>query len=159
MVGCEHSSRSDGATIQRHLEHGIAPKARRRCRPTACSITCKHVLPHMLQRRSGAIVNVSSVAAIRYTGYPYVAYYAAKAAVNNFTMGLALQYAKDGIRLTNAVTPRADEYTPDLSADFRPVRKRRGDGEGSRDGGLPDGAHVNLCSFGEPSQDPSCQQM
>ena len=58
----------------------------------------------MLQRRSGAIVNVSSVAAIRYTGYPYVAYYAAKAAVNNFTMGLALQYAKDGIRV-NAVMP------------------------------------------------------
>ncbi len=41
----------------------------------------------MLARRSGAIVNVSSVAAIRYTGYPYAAYYAAKAAVNNFTMG------------------------------------------------------------------------
>lgn len=71
---------------------------------TSCFITCKHVLPHMLQRRSGAVVNVSSVAAIRYTGYPYVAYYAAKAAVNNFTMGLALQYAKDGIRV-NAVMP------------------------------------------------------
>ncbi len=38
--------------------------------------------------RSGAIANVSSVAAIRYTGYPYVACYAAKAAVNNFTMEL-----------------------------------------------------------------------
>jgi NAD(P)-dependent dehydrogenase (short-subunit alcohol dehydrogenase family) len=71
---------------------------------TSCFITCKHVLPHMLQRRSGAIVNVSSVAAIRYTGYPYVAYYAAKAAENKFTMGLALQYAKDGIRV-NAVMP------------------------------------------------------
>jgi NAD(P)-dependent dehydrogenase (short-subunit alcohol dehydrogenase family) len=71
---------------------------------TSCFITCKHVLPHMLQRRSGSIINVSSVAAIRYTGYPYVAYYAAKAAVNNFTMGLALQYAKDGIRV-NAVMP------------------------------------------------------
>jgi len=71
---------------------------------TGCFITCKHVLPHMLSRRSGAIVNVSSVAAIRWTGYPYAAYYAAKAAVNNFTMGLALQYAKDGIR-ANAVMP------------------------------------------------------
>jgi NAD(P)-dependent dehydrogenase (short-subunit alcohol dehydrogenase family) len=71
---------------------------------TGCFITCKHVLPHMLSRRSGAIVNVSSVAAIRWTGYPYAAYYAAKAAVNNFTMGLALQYAKEGIR-ANAVMP------------------------------------------------------
>lgn len=71
---------------------------------TSCFLTCKHVLPHMLARRSGAIVNVSSIAAVRYTGYPYAAYYAAKAAVNNFTMGLALQYAQDGIR-ANAVMP------------------------------------------------------
>jgi len=71
---------------------------------TGCFLTCKHVLPHMLERRSGAIVNVSSIAAIRWTGYPYAAYYAAKAAVNNFTMGLALQYAQDGIR-ANAVMP------------------------------------------------------
>jgi NAD(P)-dependent dehydrogenase (short-subunit alcohol dehydrogenase family) len=71
---------------------------------TGCFQTCKHVLPHMLERRSGAIVNVSSIAAIRWTGYPYAAYYAAKAAVNNFTMGVALQYAKDGIR-ANAVMP------------------------------------------------------
>jgi NAD(P)-dependent dehydrogenase (short-subunit alcohol dehydrogenase family) len=70
----------------------------------SCFITCKHVLPHMLAQKSGAIVNVSSVAAIRYTGYPYAAYYAAKAAVNNFTMGLALQYARDGIRV-NAIMP------------------------------------------------------
>ena len=45
----------------------------------------------------GRDVNISSIAAVRYTDYPYVAYYAAEAAENNFTMGLALQYAKDGI--------------------------------------------------------------
>ncbi|MDE2361417.1 MAG: SDR family oxidoreductase [Hyphomicrobiales bacterium] len=71
---------------------------------TGCFLACKHALPHMLARRSGAIVNVSSIAAIRWTGYPYAAYYAAKAAVNNFTMGLALQYAGDGIR-ANAIMP------------------------------------------------------
>ena len=71
---------------------------------TGCFITCKHVLPHMLARRRGAIVNVSSIAAVRYTGYPYAAYYAAKAAVNNFTMGVALQHAKDGVR-ANAIMP------------------------------------------------------
>lgn len=70
----------------------------------SCFLTTKHVLPHMLARKSGAIVNVSSLAAIRYTGYPYAAYYAAKAAVNNFTMGLALQYARHGIR-ANAIMP------------------------------------------------------
>ncbi len=71
---------------------------------TGCFLTCKHVLPHMLHQGSGSIVNVSSIAAVRYTGYPYVAYYAAKAAVNNFTMGLALQYAAQNIRV-NAIMP------------------------------------------------------
>jgi NAD(P)-dependent dehydrogenase (short-subunit alcohol dehydrogenase family) len=71
---------------------------------TGCFLTCKHVLPHMLRQGSGSIVNVSSIAAIRYTGYPYIAYYAAKAAVNNFTMGLALQYAAENIRV-NAIMP------------------------------------------------------
>jgi NAD(P)-dependent dehydrogenase (short-subunit alcohol dehydrogenase family) len=71
---------------------------------TSCFLTCKHVLPHMLRQGGGAIVNVSSIAAVRYTGYPYVAYYAAKAAVNNFTMGLALQYAAKNIRV-NAIMP------------------------------------------------------
>jgi NAD(P)-dependent dehydrogenase (short-subunit alcohol dehydrogenase family) len=70
----------------------------------SCFLTCKHALPHMLAQKSGSIVNISSIAAIRYTGYPYIAYYAAKAAVNNFTMGLALQYARDGIRV-NAIMP------------------------------------------------------
>lgn len=30
-----------------------------------CFVTCTHALPHMRQRKSGAVVNVSSVAAIR----------------------------------------------------------------------------------------------
>jgi NAD(P)-dependent dehydrogenase (short-subunit alcohol dehydrogenase family) len=70
----------------------------------SCFITCKHVLPHMLEQGSGAIVNVSSIAAIRYTGYPYAGYYASKAAVNNFSMGLAVQYASKGIRV-NVIMP------------------------------------------------------
>lgn len=60
--------------------------------------------PRMARQGGGAIVNISSIAAIRWTGYPYAAYYAAKSAVNNFTMGIALQYAKDGIR-ANAIMP------------------------------------------------------
>jgi NAD(P)-dependent dehydrogenase (short-subunit alcohol dehydrogenase family) len=67
-------------------------------------LTCKHVLPLMLENGGGAIVNVSSVAAIRYTGYPYPSYAAAKAAVNQLTVSLALQHAADGIRV-NAVLP------------------------------------------------------
>ena len=47
---------------------------------TSAFLTCKHVLPVMLRQRRGAIVNVSSIAAVRYTGYPYSSYYASKAA-------------------------------------------------------------------------------
>jgi NAD(P)-dependent dehydrogenase (short-subunit alcohol dehydrogenase family) len=67
-------------------------------------LTCKHVLPAMLRQGRGAIVNISSVAAVRYTGYPYSAYYAAKAGLNQFTVGLAIQYARQGIR-ANAIMP------------------------------------------------------
>jgi len=71
---------------------------------TGLFLACKHVLPIMLTQGKGAIVNVSSLAGIRYTGYPYIAYYAAKGAVNQFTVGLALQHAAQGIRV-NAVMP------------------------------------------------------
>jgi hypothetical protein len=66
--------------------------------------TAKAVLPHFLSAGRGAIVNISSIAAVRWTGYPYFAYYAAKAAVNQATVALALQYAPHGIR-ANCVMP------------------------------------------------------
>jgi NAD(P)-dependent dehydrogenase (short-subunit alcohol dehydrogenase family) len=66
--------------------------------------TTKAILPHMVASGGGAIVNISSLAAIRWTGYPYFAYYAAKAAVNQATVALAMQYAKHGIR-ANCVVP------------------------------------------------------
>jgi NAD(P)-dependent dehydrogenase (short-subunit alcohol dehydrogenase family) len=66
--------------------------------------SAKAVLPHMLRQGRGAIVNISSLAAIRWTGYPYFAYYATKAAVNQATMALAMQYARHGIR-ANCIMP------------------------------------------------------
>lgn len=66
--------------------------------------TCRAVLPHMVARRAGAIVNISSIAAVRWTGYAYVAYAAAKAAVNRLTVEVAIEHARDGVR-ANAVMP------------------------------------------------------
>jgi len=66
--------------------------------------TAKAVIPHMLRQGGGAIVNISSLAAIRWVGYPYFAYYAAKAAVNQATVALAMQYARQGIR-ANCIMP------------------------------------------------------
>ncbi len=66
--------------------------------------TAKAMLPHFLAQGGGVIVNISSLAAIRWTGYPYFAYYAAKAAINQATVALAMQYAKNNIR-ANAIMP------------------------------------------------------
>ncbi len=67
-------------------------------------LTCKHVLPIMEAQNAGAIVNVSSIASIRWLGSAYISYSASKAAVNQFTQAIALQYARKGIR-ANAILP------------------------------------------------------
>lgn len=67
-------------------------------------LTCKHVLPHMERAGRGAIVNIASIAGIRWTGVPYVAYSATKAAMIQFTKVVALQYARKGIR-ANVILP------------------------------------------------------
>jgi len=67
-------------------------------------LTCKHVLPVMERQGGGAIVNVSSIAGIRWTGVPYISYSASKAGVLQFTRSIAIQYAKAGIR-ANSILP------------------------------------------------------
>ena len=67
-------------------------------------LACKHAMPAMLRQGKGAIVNISSLAAIRWTGLSLCGYYAAKAGVNQLTVGIALQYAGQGIR-ANAIMP------------------------------------------------------
>ena len=77
-------------------------------------------LPTMIGRRSGAIVNVSSVEGLR--GYPEDPVYAAfKAAVIHFTRSLAVQVGRDGVRV-NAIGPDVTEslqvpYSQWLSAE------------------------------------------
>ncbi len=64
--------------------------------------TCKYVLPVMEKQGRGAIVNISSIASVRWLGTAYIGYAAFKAAVNQFTQAIALQYARKGIR-SNAI--------------------------------------------------------
>ncbi len=64
---------------------------------------CRGVLPAMARRRSGAIVNIASVSALR--GNPGQANYgASKAAVISLTRSLALEMARRSVRV-NAVAP------------------------------------------------------
>lgn len=71
---------------------------------TSAFLAAKHVLPVMLRQGSGAIVNISSVAAVTINEYPYPAYSAAKAGLNHLTRSLAIQYAGKHIRV-NAIMP------------------------------------------------------
>ena len=67
-------------------------------------LTCKYALPHMERAGKGAIVNIASIAGIRWTGVPYISYSATKAAVIQLTRVVALQYARKGIR-ANSILP------------------------------------------------------
>jgi len=69
-----------------------------------CYLAMKHVIPIMEAQGGGSIVNISSIASIRYTGVAYATYYATKAAMNHLTKTTAVQYAAKGIRI-NAVLP------------------------------------------------------
>ncbi|MFI9756584.1 SDR family oxidoreductase [Streptomyces sp. NPDC051963] len=61
------------------------------------------LVPGMRERRSGMIVHVSSAAVLTPMG-PFLHYTAAKAALENYSRGLALELAPFGIRV-NTVTP------------------------------------------------------
>ncbi|MFA7578898.1 SDR family NAD(P)-dependent oxidoreductase [Castellaniella sp.] len=67
-------------------------------------LTCKHVLPDMIERRSGSVINIASVAGMRYVGKPQVAYAAGKAALIQMTRTTAVIHAGSGVRL-NCVVP------------------------------------------------------
>jgi NAD(P)-dependent dehydrogenase (short-subunit alcohol dehydrogenase family) len=67
-------------------------------------LTMKHVIPVMLAGGGGSIINISSIASIRWTGVPYASYYASKGAVNQLTRTTAIEYARQGVRV-NAVLP------------------------------------------------------
>ncbi|MFN0262484.1 SDR family NAD(P)-dependent oxidoreductase [Tepidamorphus sp. 3E244] len=67
-------------------------------------LTMKHVIPIMVENGGGSIVNISSIAGIRYTGVPYATYYASKSALNHLTRTTAVEYAARKVRV-NAVLP------------------------------------------------------
>lgn len=64
----------------------------------------RHALPHMIARKSGSVVNISSIAAWEMTEEHGAAYSAAKAGVNALTRVAAAENGRHGVRV-NAIAP------------------------------------------------------
>jgi NAD(P)-dependent dehydrogenase (short-subunit alcohol dehydrogenase family) len=95
---------------------------------TGTYLCCRAVLPHMLARASGSIINISSTTGAHDACAQAVAYVTSKGGVHMFSRALAIDHARQGIRvnvicpgptdtpmLRNAMTPQqleafADSY-------------------------------------------------
>jgi len=70
---------------------------------TGTFLVVHHVGKHMIERKAGNIINISSVAGLR--AFPWQAHYgASKAGVMNFTKSLATEWGQHNIRV-NCIAP------------------------------------------------------
>ena len=100
----------------------------------SCIFAARHVIPIMREQKSGAIINISSMAVI--TTYPYVAYKATKAAMVSFTEQLAYQNAQYGIR-ANVILPGLMNTPMAVDTRARAFKKSRAEVEADRDAQVP----------------------
>lgn len=100
----------------------------------ASFLTCHAVLPGMVNRRSGCIVNVSSTLS-REPGPGFIAHSSAKSALDAFSKSLALELGPYGIRV-NVVAPglTLTDATSNLPKPMQDAIS----------------AHTPLCRLGEP---------
>jgi dihydroxycyclohexadiene carboxylate dehydrogenase len=84
---------------QEYTPEQIEAEVRRSLFPTLWC--CRAVLPDMVARQQGVIVNVSSIATRSIYRIPYAA---SKGGVNAMTASLAMEHAQDGIRVNAAAT-------------------------------------------------------
>jgi NAD(P)-dependent dehydrogenase (short-subunit alcohol dehydrogenase family) len=77
-------------------------------------LCCKHGIPHLLRRGGGSVINVASFVAILGAATSQISYTASKGAVLAMSRELAVQFAREGVRV-NALCPGPVE-TPLLLA-------------------------------------------
>lgn len=91
---------------------------------TGIFLTCRHVVPGMVERRWGRVINIASQLGIK-GGVGLTHYSAAKAGVLGFTKALALEVAPHGV-LVNAIAPGPIE-TPlveGISKDWKTAKRK-----------------------------------
>lgn len=98
-------------------------------------MTCKHVVPGMKKRGSGAIVNISSTAAVA-TNYRFVGYKAGKAGLVAFTQQLAVELAPHGVRV-NAILPGLMDTPMAVDTRVRATGRTRAEIVAERDSHVP----------------------
>lgn len=98
-------------------------------------MACKHVLPIMRQQQSGAILSISSAAALS-TNYPTVAYKTSKAGMVAFTEQLAKLNAEFGVR-ANTILPGLMNTPMAVDTRAREWGKPRAEIEAIRDAKVP----------------------
>jgi len=67
-------------------------------------LCCKHGIPYLLARGGGSVINVASFVAILGAATSQISYSASKGAVLSMSRELAVQFAREGIRV-NALCP------------------------------------------------------
>jgi NAD(P)-dependent dehydrogenase (short-subunit alcohol dehydrogenase family) len=67
-------------------------------------LCCKHGIPHLLERGAGSVINVASFVALVGAATSQISYTASKGAVLSLSRELAVQFARQGIRV-NALCP------------------------------------------------------
>ncbi len=65
---------------------------------------CKHGIPHLLERGGGSVINVASFVALVGAATSQISYTASKGAVLSLSRELAVQFARQGVRV-NALCP------------------------------------------------------
>jgi NAD(P)-dependent dehydrogenase (short-subunit alcohol dehydrogenase family) len=98
-------------------------------------MACKHVLPVMRRQKSGAIINIASIAAWA-TNYPTVAYKTTKAGMIAYTEQIATQNAEYGIRC-NVILPGLMDTPMAVDTRARTWGKTRAEVVAMRDAKVP----------------------
>ncbi|TNE41271.1 MAG: glucose 1-dehydrogenase [Alphaproteobacteria bacterium] len=94
------------------------------------------VMPHMMARKTGSIINVSSIASLKWSPMQFLSYNVSKSAMNRMTKVVARQYAPYNVRC-NVILPGLIN-TPHAAALYK-TEEERLEGMKARDARCPMG--------------------